>query len=248
MNTLLLLCAVSALSARDGETPGTSDEVGSISGQIMWEGERPAPKPDLVMAEKDTQGCKHEAGLDKKDDTLLIDEQGGVANVVLTIEVAGAERKIPDEPIEFDQMGCRFKPHVAVVPVGGTLRFANSDDTNHNIHTYARKNEAINKNISGGQNADQVLDKAEVIDIKCDIHPWMKGYVVVTEATHYAISGPDGKFTIEGLPAGEYELAWWHEELGKGKTEKVKVEAGKAASLVHKVGAEKKKEGGARRR
>jgi hypothetical protein len=86
-----------------------------------------------------------------------------------------------------------------------------------------------------------------VIDIKCDIHPWMKGYVVATEATHYAISSLDGSFQIEGLPPGEYELSWWHEELGKGKTEKVKVEAGQAATLTHKVSAEKKAGGGRRR-
>jgi hypothetical protein len=52
---------------------------------------------------------------------------------------------------------------------------------------------------------------------------------------------------LEGLPPGEYELSWWHEELGKGKTEKVKVEAGQAATLTHKVSAEKKAGGGRRR-
>ena len=248
MNSLTFLLAASLFAPPSNEVP--SDETGTITGQVMWEGERPEPKKDLAMDDpKTTEGCKHGEGgaLDKKDDTVLIDEKGGVANVVLTIEVKDFERTVPTDPILFDQEGCRFKPHVAVVPVGGTLRFDNSDDTNHNIHTFAKKNTSVNKNISGGTNFDQVLDKAEVIDIKCDIHPWMKGYVVVTDATHYAISNVDGTFKIEGLPPGEYELAWWHEEFGKGKTEKVKVEAGKEASLVHKLSA-KKKEGGAKRR
>ena len=150
-------------------------------------------------------------------------------------------------PIVFDQHGCRFTPHVAVVPVGATVRFANSDDTNHNIHTYAKKNAAFNTNVAPAGTLDKVKDKAEVIDVKCDIHPWMKGYIVVTDATHWAISAVDGTFEVTGLPAGEYELSWWHEELGKGKTEKVKVEAGKKSSLEHKVSAEKKAAGGRRR-
>lgn len=245
MLTLSLLLAAAALA---GSSTPSNDDLGSIAGKVVWDGERPAPKPDLEFKEEATKGCKHGAeGMDRRDESLLIDEKGGVANVVLTIEVAGAEKKIPAEPIVFDQSGCRFHPHVAVVPVGATLRFANSDETNHNIHTYPKKNEAMNKNVAAAGQLDQVMSKAEVVDVKCDIHPWMKGYIVVTDATHFATSGVDGSFKITGLPPGEYELSWWHEELGKGKTEKVKVEAGKEATLEHKVSAEKKAGGGRRR-
>ena len=94
---------------------------------------------------------------------------------------------------------------------------------------------------------DIKYDKAEVIPVKCDVHTWMKSFVVVTDSAKWVITGADGSFKLEGLPPGEYELSWWHEDLGKGKTEKVKVEAGKEAVLEHKVSAEKKA-GGARRR
>jgi len=246
MLTLSLLLAASVLNVHNDPAPVAGDEFGSISGHVMWEGERPAPKPDIVMDDKATVGCKHDK-MSKKDESLMIDDKGGVANIVLTVTVAGATPKVPTEPIVLDQEGCHFSEHVLVVPLGGTLRFANSDETNHNIHTYPQKNQPINKNVAASGTTDQVLDKVEVFKVKCDIHPWMNANVVVTDATQWAVTGADGSFKITGLPAGEYELSWWHEELGKGKTEKVHVEAGKDATVDTKLSAEKKAAGGRRK-
>ena len=122
-----------------------------------------------------------------------------------------------------------------------------TDDTNHNIHIYPKKNEQFNTNVAAGGTLDKVFDKAEPIEIKCDIHTWMHSWVIVTDATKWAVTGADGSFKITGLPPGEYELSWWHEDLGKGKTAKVKVEAGKDTPLEHKVSAEKKAAGGRRK-
>jgi plastocyanin len=245
MISLTLLLAASAAIHSE---PSRNDEVGSISGKVVWEGERPAPKPDLDIKPEATAGCHDADTMDKTDESLLIGEQGGVANVVLTIEVAGAEKKVPAEPIVFDQEGCRFHPHVAVVPVGATLRFANSDETNHNVHTFAKRNQSINKNIAGGTSHDEVVDQAEVIDVKCDIHPWMRGFVFVTDAARYAVTDAEGNFKIEGVPPGKYKLSYWHESGTKGKTEDVMVEGGSPADVTIAMGGKERRAGGARRR
>ncbi len=252
MKALMILCAAgaAALGSADNDsakTPATTNtETGSIKGMVLWEGDRPEPKPALEIKSTETQGCHDAANMDTTDRSLLISEKGGVANVVMMIEATDVV--VPDAPIELDQVGCRFEPRVVVVPVGGTLKFANSDETNHNIHTFAKKNQAMNKNVAGGADMEQMLDKAEVINVACDIHNWMKSFVVVTDASHYAVSGADGSFQIDGLPAGDYKIEWWHEELGKGKTAAVTVTAGGVTEFTHKVGEAKKKKGGGRGR
>ena len=261
MKTLLLLGAAGAalgLSEKETTPQPTGapavvqpivkydGETGAIVGKIMWEGDKPEPKPPLTFTDTEAEGCVHSDGPDREDRSLLISDDGGVANVVLTID-AKVDIEAPTEPIVLDQKGCRFEPHVMVIPQGATVQFANSDDTNHNIHTYTKKNQAMNQNVAGGQTLEQVMEKAEQIDVKCDVHTWMKGYIIVSDDTHFGLSGTDGSFKIEGLPPGDYKVSWWHEELGKGKTESVTVAAGGEAELVHKVSAEKKKGGGRRR-
>jgi len=251
----LTLLGAGALPALTESTPAAPeaavrpDETGAIRGRVVWQGERPEAKPDFVFTDEESKGCHHDASaMDKKDRTVLISKDGGVANVVVMVEVKEMKPKVPDDPIVLDQHGCRFEPHVLVVPVGATLRFDNSDETNHNVHTFAKKNQAVNKNIAGGTQFDQVVDKAEVIEVKCDIHPWMKGYVFVTDAAYYAVTDANGNYSLEGLPVGEYNVRYWHEEAGKGKSDTVKVEAGGEVTAELKVGGETKKKAGGRRR
>jgi hypothetical protein len=53
-----------------------------------------------------------------------------------------------------------------------------------------------------------------VFQIKCDVHPWMLAYIGVFSHPFYAVTGPDGKFTLSGLEPGTYEITAWHERLG----------------------------------
>jgi hypothetical protein len=43
------------------------------------------------------------------------------------------------------------------------------------------------------------------------MHPWMSAYVHVLSHPYFAVTGPDGTFTIKGLPPGEYEIGVLHE-------------------------------------
>ena len=73
-------------------------------------------------------------------------------------------------------------------------------------------------------------DTPGIIKFACDVHPWMRGFVVVTAHPFFSVSGADGSFSIGKVPAGDYTMKAWHTHYGL-KTAKVKVEDGKTVDV-----------------
>ncbi|MFQ5606214.1 MAG: carboxypeptidase regulatory-like domain-containing protein, partial [bacterium] len=65
----------------------------------------------------------------------------------------------------------------------------------------------------------------EMIPVKCDIHGWMKAWIVVVDHPYHAVTDEAGAFKITGIPAGTYTVEFWHETLGK-QTQEVTVKDG----------------------
>jgi hypothetical protein len=70
----------------------------------------------------------------------------------------------------------------------------------------------------------------DVVKFKCDVHPWMTGYVLVTDNPYYAVTTENGAFKLEGIPAGKYTLEAWHEKYGT-QTKEITVADGKPVDL-----------------
>lgn len=117
-------------------------------------------------------------------------------------------------PIEatMDQVGSEFTPRVLAVPKGSRVRFPNSDRIRHQVYSFSPAKRFELPLYTGTPPAPVVFDSAGVVTVGCNIHDWMKGYIVVVDTPHYAVSGADGAVTLEA-PAGEYLLTAWHERL-----------------------------------
>jgi hypothetical protein len=102
------------------------------------------------------------------------------------------------------------------IMVGQPYRILNSDGILHNIHSLPHVNASFNKPMPGTlKETTTTFDKPEpIFQIKCDVHPWMTSYIGVFSHPFYAVTGPDGKFTISGLDPGTYEITAWQERLG----------------------------------
>ena len=216
--------------------PAPAPEQLPSSGRVLFDGEKPAPKPLVIDAAK-SDGC---GSVDTQDQGLLVGANGGIANVVVTVELARAAVKAADKPLVLDQKTCRFEPHIAIVPVGTTVEYRNSDAISHNVHSYPSKNEGLNKMVGAGAFESQKLDKEDRIEIKCDIHPWMNSWLIVVNTNHFALTDAEGAFTLTGLPPGEHKARFWHEKLGKAEATLVVDAAGNVTPVEVKLGGERK--------
>ena len=74
-----------------------------------------------------------------------------------------------------------------------------------------------------------LISGAGNVRLSCNTHPWMRGWLVAA-AEAAAVSGADGRFTIDNIPPGTYDVRVWHETL-KGAPQKVTVSAGKPSEI-----------------
>ena len=236
--TTAYLASASAHSPAATTAPAVAD--GKATGHVKFDGKPPELKPLAITDEQAKGCCPADKKVSSKDPKIMVDGSGGLANVVVTIDVPGAKLEPSAEALHVDQKECTFEPHVQVVPAGAKIVFLNSDQVSHNVHTYSSKNDQFNQTIAPGSKEERVLAKGEKFQVKCDIHPWMSSWVFVSETPYYAITKPDGSFEIKGLKPGTYKLELWHEELGKGKGEVVIKEDGSSEPVELKMGEKKK--------
>jgi plastocyanin len=169
------------------------------------------------------------------DQTVIVGDNGELRNVVVSLkkaddqEVAGQPAP-PKDPAVLDQKGCLFEPHVLAMQAGQTLVIKNSDPFLHNVDCKPTVNDAINMAMptaNAGEKADPQPKAPETFKVKCDVHPWMTGWIAIFDHPYFAVTGDDGTFTIKGLPDGTYTLQAWHERYGT-KEQQVTVKDGKA--------------------
>jgi plastocyanin len=217
-----------------------SKPAGKVTGRVVYDGKPPETVALPIAADKSKGCCPEGQSVSTKDPTLLIDSKGAIGNCVVTVQVEGAKAQPLAKPLEIDQKGCHFEPHVSVATVGSKLVFLNSDQCTHNVHTYARKSEGMNKALSTGGKLEMALEHKEVIQVRCDYHPWMSCEIVVVDTPYYAITKEDGTFEIPGLAPGTYKAEVWHEQIGRTKLDVTVGPDGNAALGDVKISFKKK--------
>jgi plastocyanin len=209
-----------------GAPPTAHQESGAIRGKCLFLGEAPKRR-EVDMGSDPKCHQLHADGI--REDWAIVGEHGELANVFVWVSKGFEGRKFepPKEPAVLEQKGCVYTPHVFGVQVGQRLVIKNGDPVTHNVHSFAKKNEAFNQSQpSGGKDIERVFDHEEVfVQAKCDLHGWMSSYVGVVEHPYFAVAREDGTFEIAGLPPGEYTISAKHEAFGLQKA-KVKVDAG----------------------
>ena len=219
MRAVLVLLLLTSTAAADNK--------GVIKGTVIFEGEA----PDRAKLVRDTD--PYCAKVDKLAEDVIV-TKGRLKDVLVRIKNgSGGKHAAPAAPAVIDQKECMYSPRVLGVVAGQKLGVRNSDGTFHNVHGTLNGKLLWNKPHPKGE-GELALDTSpkagDVVEVVCDVHPWMKAYAVVNDHPFFAVTGEDGSFEIKGLAPGAYTLEAWHPTLGT-KTLNVKIGVGPKAAV-----------------
>jgi hypothetical protein len=226
------MLAFSGSTARAGVLPvgtllagvPTQGSFGTIKGRLVYgSGEAPPAKnlKEKGAAEKDPTVCAAAAAI--PDRSLVVDPKTlgvkyGFAYLVrpkgqnpeAVKELVGKAEKVV-----LDQKNCEFIPYALALHQDQTLVFKSSDPVNHNVHLSPFTNPPFNQILAAnGVVEKKLVAERRVIPVSCDIHPWMKSWIMVFDHPFFAVTGDDGSFEIKGVPAGDQKLVIWQASVG----------------------------------
>lgn len=220
----------------------SSTEPGGLKGQILFDG--PVPKlPSRVAkgtSKSDPAICAHQ--VDIPDESLIVSEIGGLANVFVYLDKAPEWFKGQTEAgPELDQKACIFLPHALIAPVGVAFKLKNSDLVSHNVQTNPSVNSAQNELMGPESTMTMLLKRPEKTPFQssCKIHPWMEFYTLTLAHPFSAVSDADGRFDISGLQPGKYKFRVWHERGKNLETIIVEIKGGESKDVALKYGRDR---------
>jgi len=197
---------------------------GTIKGRLVWGDENIPPAKVLVekgKSDKDPDICAKDEPIMSR--SLVIDPKNkGVAHgfAYLVRPKGDSAEAIRDlvarrSKVVLDQKSCEFQPYVLPLHKDQTLVIKSSDPKSHNVRFAGFNNPGINQTVAPqGQLEVKLVADRLPLELHCDIHPWMKGYLMVFDHPFFTTTGTDGAFEIKGVPAGDQSLIVWQEKVG----------------------------------
>lgn len=192
---------------------------GRLAGTIRYNG--PDVKPREIRVTKDTDICGE--GL-RRTNPLRLSEDGHLADTV--VQIHGIQKGKPWDQ-EFKeakiyQIECGFQPRVQIVWEKAKVYVVNLDPILHNINAYeiykgTRRSmfSFVQPRLGQEDRIPLKLRRSNLINLDCNAHGWMEGWVYTSPTPYFSVSGSDGTFEITDVPPGEFEVSIWHPVLGE---------------------------------
>lgn len=187
-----------------------------LKGKFVLDGDAPAP----VQVADPKAGSEFPGATIFYDNMVVDPTTKGIANIAVWVRsdmvqvTPEAEKAIAAE-VEIDNKTGKFHPHiVGLWPSKQKLFFRNSDPVAHNSNF---PHAGVNPLLPAGSRQEIPVAGTKLLpqELSCNIHPWMKAFIVLREHPYVAVTGADGSFVIKNLPEGvELEFQVWHEKSG----------------------------------
>ena len=211
MLVALLVVAGANATAQSGYRVISVTDAGTIAGTVKWSG--PQPQGLDVPVNKDPEICDPESHKSVNLERLIVGSDGGVANTIVFLKniSSGKAMILPEARRSLDQKHCRYEPHILLVPQAGTLSMKSSDPVLHTVHMTG----AATFNLPFPF-TDRVITRdmntPGLVNLQCNGgHVWMNAEMMVVSHPYYAVTDLGGRFELDDVPPGDYEIVAWHE-------------------------------------
>lgn len=211
--------AAPTATAKAAEKPAAEGK-GILKGVVKFSGT--APEMKVPKAREKAEVCKdskvtHNAVLVK--DGMLQDVFVGIDNGQIK------DAPVPSTPVAFHQKECVYSPRLLGLVAGQEVEVYNDDATLHNVSSpKAGINQAQAAKAAAIKSSK--FEEPGVFMMKCDVHPWMRAFAVASDNPYFGVTGADGSFKIEKVPAGKFKVVAWHSMFGKLEKADVEVKDG----------------------
>ncbi len=202
---------------------------GRIAGAVTLTGRPPVMR--VPPKRRRTELCKSK----EIPSNAVVANAGKLRDVLVRLAGAGPppDEAPPERPVVLRQVDCTYAPRMIGAMVGQTLALYNDDLTLHQIHDRVN-GETLGGSIQlkGPGPTRRALDREGVHVVTCDVHPWMRAFVVVSPHRYFDVTREDGGFAIEGVPVGNYEVEAFHSWYGWKRVAAVSVREGETAHVA----------------
>jgi plastocyanin len=141
-------------------------------------------------------------------------KQGTFNHTAVWLEAGTIGNPVPPTTIRMEQLGRRFQPEIAIIPIGSTVEFPNLDPIFHNIFSLSRSQSFDLGYYAEGKSRNVTFTRPGIVQVYCHIHADMYGVIVVAPDAWFGLPDSNGIFSFSKVPPGEYRLAIWQRSAG----------------------------------
>jgi len=228
----MIFAMLAATLLTSDKVQAQAQEWGTVKGRIVWK-DKDVPAPAVIAlpgANPAAAPClQANKGAPPPDEKWVVNQKNkGIKNTYVWLadfEDPKSKKPLPTHPklkkiqdkdkeVVLDQPACCFMPHAIALREGQVLVVKNSAPFQHNFKWTGNQDTNPGGNVllpvGASKKIDDLVADRLPVQMECNIHPWMRGWIRIYSHPYFAVTDENGAFEFKDAPAGKFRIMIWH--------------------------------------